>query len=561
MGASGRSHLVIDNDPARMSDVPDVRVPIQDGSRSIGEFIFLAIFGLPSLAVLLLAIPLAVARNWLGAALALGAGGFFTGAFSQALPMLWRGRPSDLVIEADGIRIAGGLAAGRSLRLDEVDTDASGFRPFFEGIDLGVIEIRTKTDTIVIADGVAFDEAAAVLEVIRAAQRLPERPREAWMLPARSQAAAEDGKQTRSRKKAEKRARAAAEKKAASSASKQEAAAPASDALDVLFCRGCGAPLVPVDGDEAACRHCDARTPQPAALRERMAELSRAGALSRANDERLARIAAQPRARESAVALFGLLGATAVGFLAAHVMVSRTVILRDTDAVTQALRGGFFTLALSAIAATLASAYIARRAVIRAAALGFAAIPSERPGGAPQCHACGAPLPQGRGLLSRCGYCRSTNIVAMTVPRPTHGLERAHSSLEASLAEQAKNIDGTRKWVIGVVPIAILAAAWVGREIFDPSSERRYDRIALGECKNAKGCFAFGAAGNDPRYMRLACELGHAEGCMKIGAWTYMGNVGIERDEKKALVLFDRSCELGFHEACQVAAGLRERAK
>ncbi len=545
-----------------MSDRQAVSVPIQDGSRSIGEFIFLAIFGLPSLAVLLLAIPLAIARSWLGAALALGAGGFFTAAFAQALPTLWRARPSDLVIEDDAIRIAGGLAGGRRFALDALDTEASGFRPAFDGIDLGVIELRTNADTTVIADGVSFDEAVAVLEVIRAAQRLAERPREAWKLPARSQAANDDEKQARSRKKAEKRARKAAEKAAASEKNKStEASAGGSDALDILECRGCGAALVPVDGDEAACRHCDAKTPQPAALRERMAELSRAGALTRANDERLARIAAQPRARGSAIALFGLLGATAVGFLAAHAMVSRTVILHHTDAVRQALRGGVFTFALSAIAATLASAYIARRAVIRAAALGFAALPAERAGGSPRCHACGAPLPQATGLLSRCGYCRSTNIVAMKVPRPTHGLERAQASLEASLGEQAKSVDNVRKWVIGVVPIAIVVGAWVGREIFEPSAERRYDRIALDECKNAKGCFAFGAAGSDPRYMRLACELGHAEGCMKLGAWTYLGNVGIEKDERKALQLFDRSCELGFQEACEVASGLREQAK
>lgn len=535
-----------------------IRIPIQDGSRSSGEYIFVAVFGIPSAAVGVLSVPLLVAGHWVIGAAALAVGGFFTFAFAQAVPGIWRARPSDLVIEPDGFSVAGGAASGLRFAAAEVDTDASGFRPVFAGIDLGALELSVRGKTYVLASDVSLDEAAPILEVLRSAQHQPEKKLTEWKLPPSN-----GERSARSEKRAAKKA---GRRKSKTEKVAVAAAAPAAaDAIAILHCSGCGAALVPASEEQAICRHCGAQTTQPEALRRRMAELSKGTELSAGNAERLMKLAAQPDARAGTVVLVLALGVATLGFVAALVMVSRLVVLGDSDAVVQGLRGGLLSWALAALAVAAFEAQSARRGVIRAAALDFAAVPPARGGAPPGCHGCGAPLDVGPStVLATCAYCRSTNIVGMTIARPTHGLERARASLESSLAERARRMEVTRKWLLGTVPLSLVIVAWAGRELFDTSAERRYDRRALRECRSvAELCFRMGDGfpedPNKVRFVRLGCELGQAEACMRMGAWLYSGKTGGAADPDGALRYIDRSCTLGFAEACEIASGLRSQ--
>lgn len=79
-------------------------------------------------------------------------------------------------------------------------------------------------------------------------------------------------------------------------------------------------------------------------------------------------------------------------------------------------------------------------------------------------------------------------------------------------------------------------------------------RCEAGEC-NTRGMQALGLGRRDEAIVLLdrACAAGHAVGCSNL-AGVYRGGAGVARgaagDPQRAVGLYDRSCRLGFAEAC-----------
>jgi TPR repeat protein len=56
-------------------------------------------------------------------------------------------------------------------------------------------------------------------------------------------------------------------------------------------------------------------------------------------------------------------------------------------------------------------------------------------------------------------------------------------------------------------------------------------------------------------YYQLACDKGHGPACSELGDWLAVG-ARLDRDEKRAVALDERACDLGHLRGCWLAANL-----
>lgn len=182
----------------------------------------------------------------------------------------------------------------------------------------------------------------------------------------------------------------------------------------VLACPRCGAPARPTTEAEAPCAACGAAVPIPAELRARLAAAAHASA-RRARDERaIARLLAQPGATSTNLATL------AAGVLMVAAWPTATVLalvdLWQTRDVGRA--AAILTLPIGLVLGLggLLHARASGRRALQLVTLHFAA--HARDGEAPECRACGGPLPEAAGrAVVTCAYCEAANVVALRARR------------------------------------------------------------------------------------------------------------------------------------------------
>ncbi|HEY5934337.1 MAG TPA: hypothetical protein VIU61_06880 [Kofleriaceae bacterium] len=231
------------------------------------------------------------------------------------------------------------------------------------------------------------------------------------------------------------------------------------DAVEVLRCKSCDAPIALGTGDTAKCSHCGTETEVPASHRALRAADAEEQAHRVEGAKLVRRFGTLPAMPLRALAwtwnvvffvFVGLPVVVIVGallgdrLLAAYGFFTKQhlhdVVLpsfSDPDAAPVALGYGVATVLFGLW--IIAAVYGGRRNErLRALQAGLAAKPPERPGGSLQCRMCGAPLEVPPNALgATCLYCRAENLVAIPADWLAKAKQRA-SSLGKTIAEESK---------------------------------------------------------------------------------------------------------------------------
>jgi hypothetical protein len=360
-------------------------------------------FWMLALAVLLLGVLLLVLGHWIVGPLLALTGAFFLGAFASFPRDVWVARPSDLELDATGFRVVGGYHAGRALDWESLDAAASGVTGG-RAVGSEVLFATTRDGRKVeLAEGDEHESFRAVLDAFRASAGL-----EPLVAPARSKPAHDPDE-------------------------KQRVATPR---VELVRCAHCGAVARPYDAPSVNCLYCDQVVSLPQALRERLREARSHKALSRRSQKLLERALSQPRAPQ-AMALLGVLGlGTVLTWVFDGVVVARAIVRHTLD--PQLVLYAIAAPLLAALAlCLLASVVAARRVAVRAISIDFAAVAPPAPDKPCSCRVCGAPLPEQEGLVVRCAYCSSPNVVASARPRKPVRLREQVTDLTETLDAQS----------------------------------------------------------------------------------------------------------------------------
>jgi DNA-directed RNA polymerase subunit RPC12/RpoP len=393
--------------PTRYRPSSKLCIPLQTGDGFASSLFLWAGFWMLALAVALVGLLLLILGHWIGGPLLMLIGAFFLGAWASFPRAVWVSRPCDLELDARGFRVVGGYHAGRALDWDSLDASASGLDRG-EAVGAEILFAATRDGRkLPLAEGEEADCFRAVLDVFRASDGLEplETPDEAADTPAEERT----GKEPPQAKPA---------------------------AVELVHCGQCGAVARPYDAPRVACLYCGHDVPLPDALRERLREFRSQTALSKRSQKLLERALSQPRASLAMTLLGALALAIIATWLFDSVVVARAIVHHALD----------FKLFVCALAApllvtlalcTLASVVSARRVAVRAISVDFAAIVPSEPGKPCSCHICGAPLPEHEGMVVRCAYCSSPNVIATARPRRTRPLRDQVHSLTETLEIQS----------------------------------------------------------------------------------------------------------------------------
>lgn len=392
--------------PTRYRPSSTVCIPLQTGNGFAMSLFMWAGFWMLALAVLLLGVLLLLLGHWIAGPLLALTGAFFLGVFASFPRDVWVARPSDLELDARGFRVVGGYHAGRTLDWESLDAAASGV---IDGRAAGAEVLFAATRDgrkVELAEGDEHESFRAVLDAFRASAGL-----EPLAAPSRSERAVEP----------------------------DEPARVVTPRVELVRCAQCGAVARPYDAPSVTCLYCNGVVSLPEVLRQRLREARSHEALSRRSQKLLERALSQPRAPQAMALLGALALGTVLTWVFDSIVVARAIVRHTLDP----------KLVLCAIAAPLlvalalclvASVVAARRVAVRAISIDFAAVAAPAADKPCSCRVCGAPLPEQQGLVVRCAYCSSPNVVASARPRKPGKLrERVDDlteTLEAQSAEQ-----------------------------------------------------------------------------------------------------------------------------
>lgn len=246
----------------------------------------------------------------------------------------------------------------------------------------------------------------------------------------------------------------------------QPALAPAT-----LACPSCQAAVAPDAADEAACPRCHASVPVPAAIRDKVKEVYALPALRAKGQAALRRMLRAPTAKTMA-AVGAVLGALSLALWpAALVFVWMTA--RGALVTVDVLVLGRVMLAtvaaillVDALVRPLVLARYARPVMI----IDYAARPPLYDGGPVRCRTCEAPLPaRFDGKLARCITCSSDNVLALDLSRELPTLRRQAAALDSDIASWKRA--RRRAWLVALgaaVGLAGLGGLAMWRVHHDP---------------------------------------------------------------------------------------------
>ncbi|MCU0654983.1 MAG: sel1 repeat family protein [Polyangiaceae bacterium] len=428
--------------------------------------------------------------------------------------LAWRARPSDALLDSEGVRIEGGAHDGLLVRWQDMARVKSGWAD-----DMNVthrLEVALRSgQTLVLAEATDTAEIASLRslhETIRVHLG--------------------------------------------------EAAEPPPSRADLALCRGCGAPLVPGDQPTVRCRACGAENPVAPALRERVAAQRAADQAQRSTAQAVEQLLQQPGVQGSRGAL--LLAALASAAAWALVLVSfRAAGLPSLDWFL--IGSGFFSgWSLTFAAYSFARIALARRRALLVLSTTFGARPPSRQGEGPGCRNCGGPLPTDSGAVARCAYCGAQSVLGIDV-RPLLERVRGHQgSIEDLLAAQQAERSTWLKLGLAASAAALLGGAWLGiqlsvtREFAEDL--RRCEAGSGAACSKVALSYFNGSAVKEDRarafkYREVACGKKIAEACGDMAA-AYRFGWGVPQDRSKARASYEQACKLGHQESCKDLEGL-----
>lgn len=401
-----------------------LRVPLLTGDGFALGVAWATCLVMPSATCALAAVPLYATGHWIAATLLLLAGLFFTGAFWQPAKSAWVERPSDLVLDDGGFRVAGGVGRGLRAAWSEI----------------------TRVELVSPRAGLAEAPAELFVTTRPGGRRLVSRTfeeRESLAAIRDLLRAGADG---------------AGEPRAIGE-------------VAVVRCAGCGAPASPVDAASTRCASCGAAVAVPEALRARMREVATRAAVSARAARLLARVVRHP---PSGAARMGVLAFGALSALAWPVALAAfSVALFRDELFGRHLLYVLFPAGASLAASIASSIVVVSRRTVRVVALDFAAAPPRASGDPPACRVCGAPL-AGHGpeaLLVACAYCGAVNVLGLEVPRSFEPDARKEAGLEETLlARDAERLFRAVGFVVFGVPALVVSIA-SARAVFFPTGE------------------------------------------------------------------------------------------
>ncbi len=419
------------SDPARSARRPSrpLRMPLLAGRTPAWDLVVLGSLG-GNLVALVWAHALVSADSLL---LAAGALSFvWLIGLVYVRDSLFGGRPADVVLDREGLRILGGSRDGLSLGWDALDASASTIENDVvkdaEGAPLRGVQLwLQRVDGARLLFGEVYqsgDRAPlyVLLDELRGAQGLPPLPPpsrsvEAVPLPSR---------------------------------------APVDD-TELLRCARCGAAATPADAARVTCDRCDGPVPVPEALRARLRGHLEDRRRESEADAAWARLAAQPDAARANRRLLGLgvvqLGLPVLGGLASHAL-----LRAGPGGVGATIAIYFVVLGLGLALTARFERVVADRVALRSGLSELAARRGADGDARPCCRSCGAVLPLDRpGQLVRCPYCETDSLLVEDL-RSFDGHRRdvtLQSILDARTA-QAEEARGMGRVALGLASVAAI---------------------------------------------------------------------------------------------------------
>jgi hypothetical protein len=330
----------------------------------------------------------------------------------------WRARPTDIVLETDGLRVDGGPHHGLSLLWAEIGVPA-------------VVDVTTKDDVGRVCELRLGDLAIAEADDDGEIMSLEE---VASALDARIKAS--KGLQPTAR---------------ASSC--------------VLACHRCGAPLAPAAEESVVCAHCAERTGMPPDVRERVRAAAEWPAARRRVDRLAAHLLDQPGARSTTILLvlsLALIGGAWPATVWAYVHAYRAHHLT--------LDRGFELAALPFLL-VIDGFFLSRVRMVDRRALAsfvtvFGASPPVVPGDPPRCRSCGAPLrTSDDATVVRCVFCDVSNVTGVDLRSLAGRTEESQDSLEEELRRRGAERWKWRALALASTPL-VAATGFVVRDVY-----------------------------------------------------------------------------------------------
>ena len=394
--------------------------------------------------------------------LVFGVGTTYLGA--RAVIRAWRYRPSDLHVEETGVRIVGGdrhgftaewaaiaqtpcdvktsermviTIRGLAAALFESDLDEHFYR-----LHLGP-ELVAETDNKREAD--SFREIAAAMTERASPPSDADLTREVvaatLVVEAAARRMAEDadededaGGDRRARKRARNKARrhAGSEADRAAAAARRAASTGPAPEIAIVHCQGCGAPLAPVDAEEAVCPYCAASTAVPTELRGRVRAAAQLTTQAQRAERVVVKLLDQPSARETTKWI-----AASTVFIAAAWPLTVWMYVHLGRAHRLTVELGICLAALPFLLVLdgffLTRLRLVDRVALRSLALTFAARAPACDGAPPCCRSCLGPLPALTPTVIECVYCGAANVTRVDLRGRARKAELSAASLEQAL--------------------------------------------------------------------------------------------------------------------------------
>lgn len=442
-----------------------------------------------------------------------------------SLRLAARARPSDVILDREGLRVEGGPRDGQRLSWAELAR--------------GSAELRTTKD-------------GAVQLLVHPAGS--ERPR---LL-----AEAEDPLERSS-------LRALAATLASFGRASQEPAqkpAPIRGEVELLVCAECGAPATPVDAAETSCRACGAKVNVPAVIRERLAAVQKLESGRTSSQAIVRELLDQPSARREnalllVVALPSLVAWSAAFFAMAVLYARHTLAFLNVALLTLAVVAGVSGLFF------LMRARLANRIALRILTVDLAARAPQHDGDPWSCRVCFGPLPaQPDKIVTSCVYCKADNVLGIDLRDEGQAAKDQAASLGKTLALRAREL---RVWRLralasfGLLPLAAWSVA-VGLRPLTPetAATARCDRGEPAGCVEAAGFALVPPRNEQKRAQELyerACALsrprGSHEGCLELSRMLLLG-ASAGDDLARGHELLSALCEAGVGAGCSDDAEL-----
>lgn len=510
-----------------------VRLPLQIGTTSLWALCRGAFLLVPGIAAVIASI-LALAGAALLSLIIPGVGWVVLGVVllelalvrwaARSLRLAARSRPSDVVLDREGLLVEGG--------------PRDGTRVPWSALSAGSAELRTVED-------------GALQLLLRAGSERPqllaqaEDPLERSSLRALAATIASFDRATEE---------------------PLEKPAPIPGEVELLVCAECGAPATPVDAAETACRACGAKVTVPPAMRERLAAVQKLETGRKSSQAIVRQLLDQPSARREnvlllVVALPSLVAWSAAFFAMAVLYARHTLAFLNVALLTLAVVSGVSGLFF------LMRARLANRIALRILTVDLAARAPRHDGDPWSCRVCFGPLPaQPDKIVTSCVYCKADNVLGIDLRDDGRAANDQAASLGKTLALRAREL---RLWRVralasfGLLPLAAWSVA-VGLRPLTPETAAiaRCDRGEPAGCVEAAR-FAIEAPRNDTKRARelyaRACEKsrpsGAHDGCLELARSLLLG-ASVGADLSRAHQLFSELCDADVGAGCSGDAEL-----